>query len=339
MKRLGLVISLMMIASVLLSACGPEAEPEIVEVTRIVVETVVETVLVEGTPQIVEREVTKVVREEVTVEVEVEVEVEKVVTATPEPQEPVVILQGAGVMTLDPHWGSGIPTVNAQIHVFQTLTRFNANVELEPYMAESWTAVDDVTWEFKIKEGYSFHNGEPVNAEAFKYSLDRGQNMFETGDGRVSYDYALLNLDEVIVVDEYTLQIVTIAPNPILPNGVAQVMTAVLPRLYIEEVGDEEFGLTGIGSGPYIITEFIPDEIVVMEAWEGYKDGPPSIQTSPMPKNMRRIPSTRRRASTWLRSTVCAACSLAWGRVRAGIRRSRTYACDRPSTMHSTAMP
>ena len=146
-------------------------------------------------------------------------------------------------------------------------------------MAESWESMDDVTWEFKLKEGYTFHNGEPVNAEAFKFALDRGQEMFETGVGRTSYEYGLLNLAEVIAVDEYTLQIVTTAPNPLIPEHVAHVQTAAQPPQYIAEVGDEEFGLTGIGSGPYIITEFIPEEIVVMEAWDGYAGEKPSIQT------------------------------------------------------------
>ena len=249
MKRLGLLLTLMIVVSLLLAACGATPEPQVVEVekivTQIVEQTVKETVIVEGTAQVVEKVVTEVV--------EVEVEV----TAVPvvEEQEPVVILQGAEVITLDPHIGQSIPDDNVHKHLFQTLTRFNANVELEPYMAESWEAVDDVTWEFKIKEGYTFHNGEPVNAEAFKFALDRGQEMFETGEGRTSYEYGLLNLERVDVIDEYTLHIVTKAPNPLIPEHVAHVQTAAQPPQYITEDGGEEFGRTGIGSGPYMITE------------------------------------------------------------------------------------
>jgi len=270
MKRLGLLIVLVMLAS-MLAACGATPEPQVIEkvVTQVVEKTVVETVIVEGTPEIVEKVVTEVV------EVEVEVEI----TSTPEPQTPVVILQGAEVITLDPHIGQSIPDDNVHKHLFQSLTRFNSNVALEPYMAESWEAIDDVTWEFKIKEGYTFHNGEPVNAEAFKFALDRGQEMFETGVGRTSYAYGLLNLAEVKAVDEYTLHIVTKAPNPLIPEHVAHVQTAAQPPQYITEVGDEEFGLTGIGSGPYMITEFTPEEIVVMEVYDGYAGEKPQIET------------------------------------------------------------
>jgi peptide/nickel transport system substrate-binding protein len=254
-----------------MAACGGTPET--------IVQTVVETVEVEVTKIVEGETVVETIVETVEVEVPVEVEVEKVVTPTPEPQEPVVILQGAEVITLDPHIGQSIPDDNVHKHLFQTLTRWNANVELEPYMAESWEAIDDVTWEFKIKEGYTFHNGEPVNAEAFKFALDRGQEMFETGTGRTSYEYGLLNLEEVIAVDEYTLQIVTKAPNPLIPGHVAHVQAAAQPPQYITEVGDEEFGLTGIGSGPYIVTEFNPEEIVVMERWEDYAGEKPEIQT------------------------------------------------------------
>jgi peptide/nickel transport system substrate-binding protein len=271
MKRLGLAISILVVLSMLLAACGAAPEPEVVE--KVVTQIVQETVVVEGETQIVEKVVT------VVSEVEVAVEVEKVVTPTPEPQEPVVILQGAEVITLDPHIGQSIPDDNVHKHLFQTLTRWNANIELEPYMAESWESIDDVTWEFKIKEGYTFHNGEPVNAEAFKFALDRGQEMFETGTGRTSYEYGLLNLEEVIAVDEYTLQVVTKAPNPLIPGHMAHVQAAAQPPQYVTEVGDEEFGLTGIGSGPYIVTEFNPEEVVVMERWEDYAGEKPDIQT------------------------------------------------------------
>jgi peptide/nickel transport system substrate-binding protein len=190
----------------------------------------------------------------------------------------VVILQGAEPITLDPHIGQSIPDDNVHKHLFQTLTRFNANVELEPYMAESWEPIDDVTWEFKIKEGYTFHNGEPVNAEAFKFALDRGQEMFETGTGRTSYEYGLLNLERVDAVDEYTLHIVTKAPNPLIPEHVAHVQTAAQPPQYITEMGDEEFGRTGIGSGPYMITNYVPEEVIEMEVYPDYAGEKPSIQ-------------------------------------------------------------
>ena len=82
MKRIVQSIGVLLILAVLLSACGPTPEPEVIVetvevekiVTEVVMETVKETVIVEGTPEVVEKEVTKVV------------EVEKVVTATPEPE-------------------------------------------------------------------------------------------------------------------------------------------------------------------------------------------------------------------------------------------------------------
>jgi len=74
-KKLAILVTLIMLVSMVLTACGTTPEP------KVVVETVVETVVVEGSPQVVEKEVTKIVQETV----QVEVKVEKEITPTPEP--------------------------------------------------------------------------------------------------------------------------------------------------------------------------------------------------------------------------------------------------------------
>ncbi|MGQ9584432.1 MAG: ABC transporter substrate-binding protein [Anaerolineae bacterium] len=266
MKRLSLLIALVALVS-LLAACAPAPTPVQVEkeVTRIVERTVKETVVVAGTPQVVEKVVTVVV--------------EKAVMPTPKPQKPVVVLQGAEVISMDPMYTQSLPDDSIQKHVFQTLTRFNEKVELEPYVAESWKNVDPLTWEFKIKPGYKFHNGEPVNAEAFAFTLNRGNQLLAAGEGDVTYQYTMMNMDRAEAVDEYTLRVITKSPNPIIPVHMAHTQTAVLPPKYLSEHTQEEFEAAPIGSGPYKVVEVTPGERVVLEAWDEYPDGPPSIKT------------------------------------------------------------
>lgn len=255
MKRLSLMLVLVTILSVV-AACAP-AEPEVIRETEIVEQTVV----VEGETQVE----TKVV--------------EKLITPTPEPQDPVVVLQGAEIISMDPYFTQSLPDDSVQKHVFQMLTRFNKDVELEPYVAESWEMVDELTWEFKIKEGYTFHNGEVVDAHAFAFSLNRGNELLEAGEGDVTYQYTLMNMDYAEAVDDYTLRVVTNDPNPIMPIHMAHTQTAAVPPGYLSEHTQEEFARAGIGSGPYKVVENVPDERVVIEAWEDYKDGPPEIKT------------------------------------------------------------
>jgi len=207
-------------------------------------------------------------------------------------QEPVVVLQGVDVNTLDPHFIQAIPETNIARHLFQTLMTFNEDVELVPYLAESYEAIDDLTWEFTIKEGYTFHNGEPVDANAFAFALNRGLDFFVNNEARVSYQYSLLDLDRVEVMDDYTLRVITNNPNPILPSHMAHNQTAALPPEYYGNTPQEDLQFAPVGSGPYQFVEWVPEERVVIEAWEEYPDGPPVIETviwRPVPEAATRI--------------------------------------------------
>lgn len=209
-----------------------------------------------------------------------------------EAETEVVVLQGVDATTLDPHYINAIPEVNINRHIFQTLMTFNDDVELVPELAESYEAIDDLTWEFKIKEGYTFHNGEPVNAEAFAFAINRGQTFFENNEAVVGYQYSLLNLDRVEVVDEYTLRIITNDPNPILPSHMAHNQTAAMPPIYYSETDPDELQRNPVGSGPYKFVEWIPEERVVIEAWDEFKDGAPAIDRiiwRPVPEAATRI--------------------------------------------------
>jgi len=134
MKRLGLLISLIMVTA-MLAACAtptPEVVEKVVEkvVTQVVKETVKETVIVEGTPQIVEKEVTKVI------------EVEKVVTATPEEKEPVFLRyadKAADLGTMDPHFAASTNDRNLVDMIFNGLVRYKPGdgSVFEPDLAEA----------------------------------------------------------------------------------------------------------------------------------------------------------------------------------------------------------
>ena len=212
--------------------------------------------------------------------------------AAPAEDATVVVLQGVDMTTLDPHYVNSLPEVNVNLHIFQTLMRFNDELELVPELAESYTSIDELTWEFKVKEGYTFHNGEPVNAEAFAFAINRGQTFFVNNEAVVAYQYDLLNLDRVEVVDDYTLRIITKEPNPILPSHMAHNQTAAMPPVYYTETDPDELQRHPIGSGPYKFVEWIPEERVVIEAWDEFKDGAPAIKRiiwRPVPEAATRI--------------------------------------------------
>src|SRR5438034_6716110 len=89
------------------------------------------------------------------------------------PEGKIVIAQGVDPTTLDPQWHEETPAYNVLLNVYDTLLFRDKDLKLIPWLAESWRLVNPTTWEFKIRKGVKFHNGEEVDADAVKFSLDR----------------------------------------------------------------------------------------------------------------------------------------------------------------------
>jgi hypothetical protein len=138
--------------------------------------------------------------------------------------------------------------------------------------AESWSATDDTTWRFVLREGLTFHNGEPLDAEAVKWNIDRTRSRV---DFLVQPQWAFVK--DVIVVDERTLDITTEVPMAYFEFDVSYNGCQILPPKYMAEVGEEEFARNPVGSGPYKLVEFTASDRYVFEAWDGYWAGRPEV--------------------------------------------------------------
>jgi peptide/nickel transport system substrate-binding protein len=195
------------------------------------------------------------------------------IVAGPAP-DTAVILQGADVVTLEPYYSNSLTDTNVIIHVFETLTRFDDGVNLVPGLAESWRLRDARTWEFRLTPGRRFQNGEPVNAEAVRYTLMRGKDLFEKKQGDVQYQYNLLDLDTVEVVDDLTVRVRSKSANPLTPLHMAHTQTAPMPPKHTTATPLSELQRRPIGSGPYRVVEFVPNERVVLEVWPGHPQQP-----------------------------------------------------------------
>jgi peptide/nickel transport system substrate-binding protein len=185
-----------------------------------------------------------------------------------------VILQGADVVTLEPYYSNNLTDTNVIVHVFETLTRFDDKLNLVPGLAESWRLRDSRTWEFKLVPGRRFQNGEPLNAEAVRYTLMRGKDLFDKKQGDVQYEYNLLDLETVEAVDELTVRVRSKSPNPLTPLHMAHTQTAPMPPKFTSQTPLSELQRKPIGSGPYRVVDFVPNERVVIEAWPGHPSQP-----------------------------------------------------------------
>ena len=149
--------------------------------------------------------------------------------------------------------------------------------------AELPTLIDDTTWEVKIRPGVTFHNGEVFDAAAAKFAIDRELDP--------EFDSELLGqidtITNVEVVDDSTIRITTVGPDPILPS-----------RLYMIQMVPPDFTTNGdiareaVGTGPYKMVEWVPGDHFDLERNDDYWGDAPQVETARfvfLPENQTRV--------------------------------------------------
>ena len=178
---------------------------------------------------------------------------------------------------LDGHVIMGNDGQRVLFNIFEKLVHFDKEDPsvITPQLAESWVWINDTTVEFKLREGVLFHNGQPLTARDFKYSLERIKNPV-TGSG--AFYTMLLTIESIEVIDDLTLRLVTSEPDPILETRLASLWGGfVIPEGYVEEVGEETYILNPVSTGPYMVKSYEPDRIV-LTAFEDYWGVKPNVK-------------------------------------------------------------
>jgi len=146
--------------------------------------------------------------------------------------------------------------------------------ENTPSLAESWTASKDgLVYEFVLRKGAKFHNGDPVTAEDVKFSFER----YKGAAAKLLKD----RVRDVEVVDAGRVRFHLREPWPDFMTFYGTSATGaawIVPRKYVEKVGEDGFKKAPIGAGPYRVVSFNPGIDLVMEAFEGYWRKVPSVK-------------------------------------------------------------
>ena len=185
------------------------------------------------------------------------------------------------LMDWDPHIASDLePAVF--FNVYETLLRFDPETDTFIYvLAESYDISEDgYVWTFHLRRGVTFHNGEPFNADAVKFTVDRILRM------GMSSAYLWAPVDEVVVVDDHTVEFHLNDPAPV-NLIVSSNMTA---WIICPSVGDDDEAATAWfsegnmnGTGPYMLQSFVPGSEVVLTMnpnyWGGWPEGRQNIET------------------------------------------------------------
>jgi peptide/nickel transport system substrate-binding protein len=158
--------------------------------------------------------------------------------------------------------------------IHDALVRPLPGQKMAPSLAESWKeSPDGLTYEFKLRRGLKFHNGDPVTAEDAKFSYERYK-----GAGAKELQ---ARIQSVEVIDPLTIRFRLKEPWPDFMTFYGTTATAaglVVPKKYVTQVGDEGFRKHPIGAGPYKFASHQPGVEVVLEAYPGYWRHAPYIK-------------------------------------------------------------
>jgi peptide/nickel transport system substrate-binding protein len=203
-----------------------------------------------------------------------------VVAASPAAAAPEGQLTWAFHVSLAPAWfdpaeTTGIITPFKFLYaIHDALVKSMPGNALAPSLAESWTvSPDGLAYEFVLRRGVTFHNGDPVTAEDVKFSMERYR-----GAGSGPFKARVAAID---IVDPHRIRFRFKEPWPDFLTFYGTPATGagwVVPRKYVEKVGDDGFKKAPIGAGPYRFVSFTAGVELVLEAYEPYWRKTPSVK-------------------------------------------------------------
>lgn len=188
--------------------------------------------------------------------------------------------------SMDPHFHNLAPNNAMRQHIFESLTQADENQLTQPSLAESWQPINDLTWEFKIREGVNFSNGSPFSATDVIYSICRVPRVEGSPSSFTSFIRDIAAID---VPDASTIVFTTSSPSPLLPTNLASVAIISAAAFGGENVvfgkdGCENAGTypasadfanpsNAIGTGPYKLVSYNPGDRISLTRNENYWGG------------------------------------------------------------------
>src|SRR5580765_1983899 len=211
-------------------------------------------------------------------------------------------------VSLAPVWFDPAETTSTSVPfivlygVHDALVKAMPGQPMAPSLAESWSVSrDGLVYEFVLRKGVKFHNGEPVTTEDVKFSFERYR-----GTAASAFKARIAAVE---VVDAQRVRFRLKQPWPDFMTYYGTPATGagwIVPKKYVEKVGDDGFKKAPVGAGPYRFVSFTPGVELVLEANEHYWRKPPSVKTL----RFRVIPDEGSRLAALKRSEVDIAYSI-----------------------------
>lgn len=184
-----------------------------------------------------------------------------------------VVARMSDATNLDPHF---ISTINAAsvVHqkVYEGLVKRDANMVIAPQLALSWRQVNDLVWEFKLRQGVFFHDGTSFDAAAVKKTLDRVMDPKTASPRAAMFD----KIKEVKIIDPYTVQFLLEKPFAPLLSILASHEGSIISPKAIDEYG-RELSAHPVGTGPFLFRSWEPGRQIVLDKNPHYWGDQPKL--------------------------------------------------------------
>lgn len=171
------------------------------------------------------------------------------------------------VSSVDPQLNNHAGDRSLALHFWDSIINSRDGGKLEPALASSWKALDDKTWEFKLRSDIKWQDGKPFTADDIAYSFQRARNVPGTV---ASYTGALRTVESTTAKDPHTVIVKTNTPNPMLPLDIASIY--IVSKHVGEKSKTEDYnaGRAVVGTGPYKFISYSPGDRTVFERNPSY---------------------------------------------------------------------
>jgi peptide/nickel transport system substrate-binding protein len=188
-------------------------------------------------------------------------------------KDKLTIVRLSDATKLDPHFITDISSANILYQkVYETLVVPDLNMKPQPGLAKEWEQIDDVTWEFILREGVYFHDGTKFNAEAVKATFERLLDP-ETASPQAE---KLGMIDDIEVVDEYTVRFhLSAAYAPLLSILSANEGSIISPKALSES--PKKLWEHPVGTGPFVFDYWKAGQEISLKKNEEYWGDKPKI--------------------------------------------------------------
>jgi peptide/nickel transport system substrate-binding protein len=200
------------------------------------------------------------------------------------------ISQGVDPVTMDPIKRTITPTTNASMNMFDTLLRHDRDGKLVAWLATSWKRTAPTVWEFKLRKGVKFWNGDPFTSADVKFTVEKVKEPAEGSEQGPRVN----TIDRVETPDPYTVRYVTLKPTATIPGY--PWLLSIVDSKYWKEHGNDYQAEHPMGTGPYVFKSWRKDEVLSMDANPAWWHGKPAIDHvdwKPIPEAASRVAALR----------------------------------------------